>query len=518
MKKLHSYVAGEWVEGAGEGRPLYNPSTEEVVALSSTEGLDFAAAMDFARTRGGPALRALTFAQRGEILRKMAKAIHSAREELLALALDNGGNTRKDAKFDVDGASATLAAYADLGQQLGDRRTLIDGDSVQVGRTARYQGMHVLTPRCGVAVHVNAFNFPAWGLAEKAATALLAGMPVVSKPATATAVVAHRMMELFVDGGYLPEGALSFVAGSPGDLLSYLQGQDVLAFTGSSVTAKTLRQGEGVLARSVHINVEADSLNAAVLGPDVEPGSETEALFLVDVVRDVTQKAGQKCTAIRRIFVPQSRLEHIAEALRDRLSGVTVGHPGDKSVGMGPVATAAQLRDVRQGIDLLAGETEALIGGTGEVEPVGVPPGKGYFVGPVVRLCRDPQTASVLHEHEVFGPVATLAPYSGAGLEAAELVNKGQGGLVASIYSDDRDYLGEAVPAMCAYHGRLYLGSAKMASQSLGPGTVLPVLLHGGPGRAGGGEELGGMRGMSLYQQRTAIQGDKGILKALFNG
>ena len=516
MKKLQSYMIGSWLEGAGEGRPLYNPSTEEVVALSSTEGLDFAAGLDHARTRGGPALRALTFGERGEILRKMAKAIHGAREELLALALANGGNTRKDAKFDIDGASATLAAYADLGQSLGEKRVLIDGESVQVGRTARYQGMHVRTPRCGVAVHVNAFNFPAWGLAEKAATALLAGMPVISKPATATAVVAHRMMELFVDGGFLPDGALSFIAGGCGDLLGHLQGQDVLAFTGSGDTAQLLRKGEGVIARSVHINVEADSLNAAVLGPDVEPGSETEALFLVDVVRDITQKAGQKCTAIRRVFVPENRLEGITEALRDRLSGVTVGHPGDKSVGMGPVATASQLRDVRQGIELLAGETEALIGGTGEVEPVGVAAGKGYFVGPVVRLCRDAHTAQVLHAHEVFGPVVTLAPYSGAGHEAAELVNKGEGGLVASVYSDDRGYLGEVVPAMCAYHGRLYLGSAKMAAQSFGPGTVLPTLLHGGPGRAGGGEELGGERGLSLYQQRTAIQGDKGILKTLF--
>lgn len=516
MKKLQSYVTGEWVEGAGEGRPLYDPSTEEVVALSSTEGLDFAGALDHARTVGGPALRAMSFAERGTILRTMAKAIHGAREELLALALQNGGNTRKDAKFDIDGASATLASYADLGESLGDTRVIVDGDSVQVGRTARYQGMHVYTPRCGVAVHVNAFNFPAWGLAEKAATALLAGMPVVSKPATATAVVAHRMMELFVEGGFLPAGALSFIAGSPGDLLHHLQGQDVLSFTGSSDTAQVLRKGPGVVARSVHINVEADSLNAAVLGPDVEPGSDTEGLFLIDVVRDITQKAGQKCTAIRRIFVPEDRLEHVAEALRDRLSAVTVGHPGDKSVGMGPVATASQLRDVRQGIDLLAGETEELIGGVGAVEPVGVPAGKGYFVGPVVRLCRDPHNAKVLHDHEVFGPVATLAPYSGAGAEAAELVNKGQGGLVASVYSDDRDYLAATVPLLCAYHGRLYLGSAKMAAQSMGPGTVLPTLLHGGPGRAGGGEELGGQRGMILYQQRTAIQGDKGILKALF--
>lgn len=517
MKKLQSYVTGAWVEGSGEGRPLYNPTTEEVVALSSTEGIDFAEAMNYARTRGGPALRALTFAQRGEILRKMAKAIHGAREQLLALATQNGGNTRKDAKFDIDGASATLAAYADLGHSLGDKTAMLDGDSIQIGRTARYQGMHVLTSRCGVAVHINAFNFPAWGLAEKAATALLAGMPVISKPATATAVVAHHMMTLFVDQGILPDGALSFVAGGVGDMLSYLDGQDVLAFTGSSDTARVLRSLDGVIARSVHINVEADSLNAAVLGPDVESGSETESLFLTDVVRDIFQKAGQKCTAIRRVFVPESRIDEIGAALRERLEDIVVGDPNDKNVRMGPVATAGQLRDVRQGIDRLVGETEAVCGGTGDVQPVGVPEGKGYFIGPVVRLCPHPHTAQAMHEHEVFGPVATMAPHTGDPADAGALVCKGNGGLVASVYSDDRAFLQGIVPVLAPYHGRLYLGSAKMAAQSMGPGTVLPQLLHGGPGRAGGGEELGGERGMGLYQQRTAIQGDKGLLKALFD-
>ena len=516
MERLRSYIKDGWVEGKGNHRPLYNPATEEVVAETSTEGLDFAGAIHHARETGGPALRAMSFAKRGEMLRAMAKAIHGAREELIALAIANGGNTRGDAKFDIDGASATLAAYADLGAELGERTILRDGDGIQIGRTARYQGQHILVPRHGVAAHVNAFNFPAWGLAEKAATALLAGVPVVSKPATATAVVAYAMMRLFVDGDLLPPGSLSFIAGSPGDMLEHLSGQDVLAFTGSGDTAKILRSLDGVVARSVHINIEADSLNAAVLGPDVESGSETYELFLRDVVKDMTQKTGQKCTAIRRVFVPESRIDEVIEALRDRLGGLVVGNPADKSVGMGPVATAAQKRDVLQGIELLAGETEAIHGGAGEVEPVGVPEGKGYFVGPVIRLCRDPESAKVLNDHEVFGPVVTVALYSGEPLEAAHLVAKGQGGLVASVYSDDRDYLGAIVPTMAAYNGRLYLGSSKMAAQSMGPGTVLATLVHGGPGRAGGGEELGGPRGMALYQQRTAVQGDKSILKALF--
>jgi oxepin-CoA hydrolase/3-oxo-5,6-dehydrosuberyl-CoA semialdehyde dehydrogenase len=514
MKKLASYVNGSWIEGKGTPRPLYNPATEEVVAETSTEGIDFGSALEHARSRGGPALRALTFAQRGEVLRAMSKAMYGAREELLDLAMENGGNTRGDAKFDVDGACATLAAYAELGQSLGDTRVITEGDEVQIGRTARYQGVHVLTPRHGVAVHINAFNFPAWGLAEKAATALLAGMPVVSKPATATAVVAHRMMQIFAD--IVPEGALSFIAGDAGDLLSHLEGQDVLAFTGSSQTARTLRGLDCVLERSVHINVEADSLNAAVLGPDVELGTETAELFLADVIRDMIQKAGQKCTAIRRVFVPESRLEAVSQALCERLGGVVVGNPADKSVRMGPLATAAQLRDVRAGIELLGRESEALFGGEGQIEPVGVAAGKGYFVGPVLRLCARPAEATAVHEHEVFGPVATVVPYSGQAEDAAAEVRKGAGGLVASVYSDDREYLSGIVPAIAAWHGRLYLGSAKMAAQSMGPGTVLPQLVHGGPGRAGGGEELGGVRGMALYQQRTAVQGDKGILKALF--
>jgi 3,4-dehydroadipyl-CoA semialdehyde dehydrogenase len=512
MQKLPSYVNGTWVTGTGPAQTLYHPVTEEPIAETSTEGVDFAAALDYARRKGGPALRALTFAERGKLLQRMAKAIHEAREELLSGA---GGDTRSDAKFDVDGASATLAAYAELGKELGDTHVLVDGDRVQLGRTARYQGVHVRVPRRGVAVHVNAFNFPAWGLCEKAATALLAGMPVVSKPATATAVLSHRIVEIFVKENILPEGALSLVAGGAGDMLHHLAGQDVLAFTGSSDTARSLRALPNIIAHSVRVNVEADSLNAAVLAPDVEPGSETWQLFLFDVVRDMTQKAGQKCTAIRRVFVPESRFDQVAEALIERLAAVRVGNPADQGVGMGPLATAAQLRDVRSGIDRLAGQTEPLFGGTGEVTPVGVPPGKGYFVGPVLRAARDPRAARVVHEHEVFGPVATLMPYGGDADEAADLVALGDGGLVASVYTDERDWAQAAILGLAPWNGRIYLGSAKMAAQSLGPGTVLAPLVHGGPGRAGGGEELGGLRGMALYQQRTAVQGDKGMLKFL---
>ena len=519
MKTLASYVSGTWTTGTGARTVLVNPTTEEPVAETSTHGIDLGAALAWARDRGGPALRALSFAQRGELLAAMAKVIHGGREELIALAIENGGNTRGDAKFDIDGASATLAAYAELGARMGAARMLLDGEPVQIGRTARLVGQHARVPRHGVAVHVNAFNFPAWGLAEKAATALLAGMPVVSKPATATAVVAHRLMQLFVDARILPEGALSFVAGGLGDLLGSLRGQDVLAFTGSSDTARTLRAGEGVIAHSVHVNVEADSLNAAVLAPDVDLGSETGQLFLADVARDLTQKTGQKCTAIRRVFVPAALADEVCCALVERVSAVVIGDPADEKVRMGPVATAAQLADVRRGIARLAAETTAVYGGVGDfaglAAPQGVAAGKGFFVSPVLRRTDTPATAAALHDHEVFGPVQTVGAYSGSAAEAAALVRRGAGGLVASVYSDDRAWLGGVVGEIAAYHGRVYIGSAKMAAQSPGPGTVLPQLGHGGPGRAGGGEELGGEHGLRLYQQRVALEGDPGLIKAI---
>jgi oxepin-CoA hydrolase/3-oxo-5,6-dehydrosuberyl-CoA semialdehyde dehydrogenase len=514
MKTLGSYLCGAWVTGTGAATTLVNPATEVPVAQVAGGG-DLGGAIAHAREVGGPALRALGFAGRGAALAAMAKVIHGAREELIALAVATSGNTRGDAKFDIDGAAGTLAYYGELGAKLGNVPVLADGEPIQVGRTARLGGQHVWVPRPGVAVHVNAFNFPAWGLAEKAATALLAGMPVVSKPATATASVAHRLVELFVEAKALPAGALQLLVGPAGDLLDHLRGPDVLAFTGSSATARALRGHPRVVAESVRVNVEADSLNAAVLGPDVDLASETFALFVADVVRDMTQKTGQKCTAIRRVFVPADRADDVCAALADKLGAVAVGDPSREDVRMGPVATKAQLADVREGIVRLAAVTRAAFGGTGEVAPVGVPAGTGFFVGPVLRRTEQPATCGELHDREVFGPVATVGHYGGDPVEVAALVARGAGGLVASIYSDDREWVTRLVPEAAGWHGRLYLGSAKMAAQSPGPGTALPQLVHGGPGRAGGGEELGGERGMHFYMQRCALEGDTSILKAL---
>jgi 3,4-dehydroadipyl-CoA semialdehyde dehydrogenase len=518
MKELASYVCGGWVAGPGRGETLVNPATEEALATASSEGVDFARALAFARERGGPALRAMTFRQRGELLRAMSQALHARRDELLVLGIANGGNTRSDAKFDVDGAIATLAAYADLAAELGDGRVLLDGEGTALGRSARLYGQHVYVPRQGVAVQINAFNFPAWALGEKAACALLAGMPVLAKPATSSALVAHRMVEILIAEKTLPEGALSLVCGDPGDLLEHLGGQDVLAFTGSSGTAAVLRASRGITQASTHFNVEADSLNAAVLGPDAADGSDLVNLFVGDVVRDMTQKAGQKCTAIRRVMVPAAIVDAILERLRERLLAVKVGDPSREDVGMGPVATARQWKDVREGIArLAAGASGArtVCGGVERVDALGVGKGKGFFVAPTLLHAPEPRAGDATHAHEVFGPVATLMPYDGSATAAVTRVAWGGGGLVSSVYSDDKEFAREVVLGIAPLHGRVTLGTSKTASQAIPPGTVLPQLLHGGPGRAGGGEELGGRRGLALYMQRVALQGDRALVEAI---
>jgi oxepin-CoA hydrolase/3-oxo-5,6-dehydrosuberyl-CoA semialdehyde dehydrogenase len=514
MITLKSYVGGRWVEGTGQLETLVNPATEEPLARAGSVGIDRAAALDYARRTGGPALRALTFAERGAALRAACDAIQAAREELIELAVRNGGNTRGDAKFDVDGATFTLSAYAEIGQQLGGRRVLVDGDGVQLGRTPRFHGQHLQVARHGVAIHVNAFNFPAWGLAEKAACALLAGLPVLTKPATSSSMVAQRIVEILVEKQVLPEGALSLLLGGAGDLLQHVGPQDVVAFTGSSDTGALIRALPSVIRNSVRVNVEADSLNAAVLGPDVEPGSETYEFYVKDVLRDMTQKAGQKCTAIRRVLVPEGVAERVRDDLAERLARVVVGNPAHDNVRMGPVATAQQQRDVREGIDQLARDGRLVFGDAG-LRPLGAEPGRGFFVSPVLIEVEPGAPAVSVHSREVFGPVATLVPYSGRADDAAEIVARGAGGLVSSVYSEDAAFTADLVMGLAPYHGRLFLGSAKIAEQSPGPGTVLPHLVHGGPGRAGGGEELGGLRGLAFYMQRVALEGSRPVIEKI---
>ncbi len=511
MIRLSSYVNDQWKEGTGDHAVLVNPSTEEPVAETSTSGIDMASVLEHARTVGGPALREMTFAQRGDLLQKMANALHDYREELLTIAEQNNGGTRGDAKFDVDGATGTLASYARLGAKLGDRTFLVDGETTRLSR-ARFVAHHVRLPRPGVAVHINAFNFPAWGTFEKVAVAFLAGMPVVSKPATATSWLAWRMTQIIVDANILPPGSFSLVCGSAGDLLDHLGAHDTLAFTGSADTGGYLRSHDAFTKGSAPMNVEADSLNAAVIGPKAEPGSDLWYLAIRNIVKDMTQKTGQKCTAVRRILVPTEWADELSEAIAEELSRIVVGNTAEKSVNMGPVATANQLRDVRQGIDQLAQETTVVCGGSTPIDGVGAPAGKGFFVAPTLLRAESAETAPLVHQHEVFGPCATIIPYGGDAEEAARIVAMGGGSLVSATYTDDRKWLASFLMNAAPWNGRVLACTAKVADETLPPGMVLPNCLHGGPGRAGGGEELGGVRGLEFYTHRVAIQGDAGIL------
>lgn len=515
IERLSSFVGGGWQTGHGNTLQLLNPTSEELIAETSTEGIDFLAALEYSRTVGGPALRALTFAERGVCLNALHDAIYAHREELLELSIRNGGNTRNDAKFDIDGAAATLLAYAEHGAALGKETFMVDGETEQLARTPRYGGRHLLTPLQGVAVHINAFNFPAWGFAEKAAVALLAGVPVISKPATSTALLAWRIMHIAAEANAFPDGALSLVTGPVGDLLDHLGPQDVLAFTGSGATGARLRASPAHVEKSTRINVEADSLNAAILGSDVEPGSDTWQLMIKEIVTDVRQKAGQKCTAIRRVMVPPERLEDCVEALEAALTAIVVGNPAEAAVRMGPLVNAAQLADVRDGIAAIAGEATQVCGNISPRGLSGVADGRGYFVTPCLFRCEDASGAKQIHAREVFGPVVTVMSYNSIGA-AVELCARGGGALVSSVYSDDRAFARELLLGLAPYNGRLSLGSSKVAGISPGPGAVLPALVHGGPGRAGGGEELGGLRGLSFYMQRTAIQGYRPLVERFF--
>ena len=515
MKTLRSYLCGQWFEADRDFQTLLNPSTEEPLARAASTGADLSAALTWARERGGPILRTLTFAQRGEILKALGKRLREHREELLALSSINNGTTDTDGAFDLDGAGGALAFYGGLGIGLGARRVLTDGEGTALGKSENFWAAHALVPRQGVALHINAFNFPAWGFAEKFACSFLAGMPTITKPATATALVTERMIEIAVESGLLPEGSLQLVVGSTGVLLDRLEPQDVVAFTGSAATALALRTRPAIAASGARFNVEADSLNAAVLAPDAHPGSPTFERFVRDVAREITQKAGQKCTAVRRIVVPKEIEEPVIEALVAHFAQVVTGDPADPRVSMGPLAHGGQLRDALDGIAELLATAQLLHGSGGRASGVGAPPGKGYFLEPTLLRTEYPLEKTPVHWREVFAPVSTLLPYSGAAAQAATIVALGGGALVSSIYTDDPDWAGDYLARGGSHQGRVYIGSA--SSEGYGPGAALPQSLHGGPGRAGGGEELGGLAGLRIYQQRVALQGTRAMVDALLD-
>ncbi|SOZ18086.1 Aldehyde dehydrogenase [Cupriavidus taiwanensis] len=510
---LSNYLGGTWQDGSGAGTPLFDPVLgNELVRVDAT-GLDLAAGFTFAREQGGAALRALTYRQRAALLGEVVKVLQAHREAYYDIATANSGTVRNDSAVDIDGGIFTLGTYARLGDTLGDRHFLVDGEAARLGKDPLFQSQHVLVPTRGVALFINAFNFPAWGLWEKAAPALLAGVPVIVKPATATAWLTQRMVRDVVEAGVLPAGALSVVCGSAAGLLDALQPFDVVSFTGSADTAAVIRSHPAIARRSVRVNIEADSINSAVLLPQDGAGSAAFDLLAKEVVREMTVKSGQKCTAIRRVFVPEALYADAAEAIGARLSKVSVGNPRHDSVRMGALVSRAQFDAVQAGLAEL--RTHAQVLHDGARQPlVDADPAVACCLGPTLLGVTDADAAAAVHDTEVFGPVATLLPYRDTA-HALDLVRRGQGSLVASLYGSDAAALGAAALELADSHGRVHVVSPDVAQLHTGHGNVMPQSLHGGPGRAGGGEELGGLRALHFYHRRSAIQASTAVLASL---
>jgi 3,4-dehydroadipyl-CoA semialdehyde dehydrogenase len=511
--QLKNYVGGKWVEGQGAGAALGDPTTGAELARASTDGIDMAAALEFARRVGGPALRALSFAERAALLGKIADVLVANREKYVGLAVANSGNTKIDAAIDIDGGSGTLKYYAAVGKSLGAAKYLKDGGFERFGKDDTFQAVHIRVPIEGVAVHINAYNFPSWGMWEKVAVALLSGVPCLAKPATSTALLSHAMVEDVIAANVLPAGALSLICGSAGRLLDAVDRRDAIAFTGSADTAARLRSHANVIRHSVRFNAEADSLNSSVLGPEAAPGKPEFDLFVREVAREMTVKAGQKCTAIRRAFVPRAQAEAVTQALAAALAKITTGNPRNEAVRMGPIVDKTQQKNVQDGIAALKREARAVTG-EGAFQPVDADPAKGCFVPPTLLRCDDPAGARALHEIEVFGPVSTVMPYDNAA-QLWDLAGRGGGSLVASVFTADDGFAAEAVMGLGNAHGRVMVIDDAVGKLSTGHGIVMPMCVHGGPGRAGGGEELGGLRGLRFYHQRLAVQGNKTRLAAL---
>lgn len=511
MSHLSNYALDRWYKADGGLVSIPSALDGSVVAQTSSQGLDFAAMLHHARTVGGPALRALTFHERARILKGLAEAISTRKEELYALAAHTGA-TRTDNWVDIEGGAGTLYAYSSKGRrELPNARILIDGDVEPLSKRGSFIGQHVYTPLQGVAVHINAFNFPVWGMLEKLAPTLLAGVPAIVKPATATAYVTEAAFRIMIETGLLPAGALQLIVGSTGDLFDHLTGQDVVSFTGSAETAAKLQNHPVIAREGVRFVAERDSLNAAILGPDALPDSPEFALFVKEVAREMTVKAGQKCTAIRRALVPAALIDAVQEALIATLSKVKVGNPASEGITMGALVGRSQLADVRDKVALLSREARIVHGDAG---PVAGADERGAFLAPVLLRCDDPDAADLLHEVEAFGPVATLMPYRDIA-HAVAIANRGKGSLALSIVTHDPAVAQELLLGVGSFHGRIHFLNRDCARESTGHGSPLPGLVHGGPGRAGGGEELGGIRGVKHYMQRTALQGSPDMLSAL---
>ena len=508
---IQSYIGGRW-QGAEAATALRSAIDGKTISHTHAESIDFAEAVEHARRKGLPALMALDFQERALRLKALAKYLMEHKEQLYAVSAHTGA-TKVDSWIDIDGGAGTLFAYASIGSnELPSGNLVHEGPAFPLGKKGGFSGTHVLVPRGGLAVHINAFNFPIWGLLEKFAPSFLAGMPCIGKPASATSYLTEAAMRLIVQSNILPEGSLQLVIGGTGDLLNRLNGADVVTFTGSADTAARLRVHPNLIANSIPFNAEADSLNCAVLGPDVSPDDEEFELFVKEVAREMTVKAGQKCTAIRRAIVPAKHMDAVIEKLSARLAKTTVGDPSVEGVRMGPLASHSQQADVAERIALLRKDAELAF--SGKAEWVGEGTSNGAFCAPTLLACRKPMDVDSVHNVEAFGPVSTVMAYEEFD-EALALAARGQGSLVATLVTKDAAVAAKAIPAMAAWHGRLHILDREAAVESTGHGSPLPTLKHGGPGRAGGGEELGGLRAVKHYLQRAAVQGSPTMLAAV---
>jgi len=511
--QLQSFVAGKWQAGQGAGVALRDASSGAVVARAGADGLDAHAMLAHAREVGGPSLRRLTFHERAALLKALARVLTEHKDEFYALSYATGA-TRNDSWIDIDGGIATLFVYASKGtRELPNSRVYLDGAVEMLSKGGSFVGQHLCVPLEGAALHINAFNFPVWGMLEKLAPALLAGVPAIVKPATQTCYLTERVFRRIIEAAILPAGAVQLICGGVGELFEHLTCQDVVSFTGSASTARKLRQHPAVSANAVRFTAETDSLNSSILGPDAGAGTPELDLFVAEVVREMTVKAGQKCTAIRKAIVPAAHVPDVLQALRAALGRVVVGDPRLEGVGMGPVASLGQRREVLEQLAHLTREAEVVCGGEGAARPLGADAERGAFLAPTLLYCRDVARARAVHSVEAFGPVCTLLPYEGVA-DAVALARRGGGSLAGSIFSADDAVAAQLVLGLAPFHGRVVVVNRHCAQESTGHGSPLPHLVHGGPGRAGGGEELGGIRGIMHYLQRTAVQGSPDLVTA----
>jgi oxepin-CoA hydrolase/3-oxo-5,6-dehydrosuberyl-CoA semialdehyde dehydrogenase len=510
---LASYVAGAWYTAPDDGVVLADAATGEAVARVSSTGLDTRALVDHARRVGGPALKAMTFQARAAALKALATHLDAAKAAYYELSTATGA-TRRDSAGDIDGGIGTLFVYSSRARrELPDGYILTDGDVEPIGKEGTFVGRHVYTSMPGVALQINAFNFPVWGMLEKLAPAMLAGVPTIVKPAGQTSYLTAAVVRDIIASGALPEGALQLVCGGVGDLLDHVGGEDVIAFTGSAHTAALLRAHDAVTARATRFNAETDSLNCSILGPDAVAGTQEFDLFVREVSREITIKAGQRCTCIRRALVPESSVDDVVSGLRSRLGKVVVGNPRNETVTMGALVSLHQRDEVREAVTALTRASRVVHGDPMSVDPVDADPQRGAFMAPVVLLCDDAERPEP-HEVEAFGPVTTVIPYRAAG-DVGAIAARGRGSLVGSIVSYDPDFVRDVVIGAAPHHGRLLVLDRDCAGESTGHGSAIPQLVHGGPGRAGGGEELGGMRAVKHYMQRTGLQGSPAVIAAV---